>query len=110
MNKDALERLRPFIYRKSARQRVILFLLADGLSVGDLVRMSAAELRALTLPDEIAADRDNLLIDVHEGPAFVFPNGTPLQHPFYYRLVKAAALKVMGRPMSYDAFREYICK
>ena len=28
----------------------------------------------------------------------------------YYRLVKAAAIKVTGRPMSYDSFREYLCK
>ena len=110
MNEDALERLRPFIYRKSARQRVILFLLADGWSVGDLVRMSVAELRALKMPDEIAVDRDNLLVGVHSGPAFVFPNSKVVPHNFYYRLVKAAAIKATGRPMSYDSFREYICK
>lgn len=108
MKPDQYDRLLPFLHRKSARQRVILFLIAKGYTVGELVSMKLSEARALKLPAEFAAYRDEALNGRRSGPAFQYPNGKPMPHTAYYRLVRVTAEKVLGRPMSQEVFRAYI--
>jgi hypothetical protein len=108
LNKEQTQRLEPFLHRKSARQRVILYLLAEGFTVGQLVTMSVSALRTLKLPIEMQVRRDEVLEGRSRGSAFLYPNGTPLPHTAYYRIVRGAAEKVLGRPMSQELFRAYI--
>ncbi len=108
MNKEQTRRLEPFLHRKSARQRVILYLLAGGYTVGQLVAMRVSALRTLKLPIEMQVCRDEMLEGRSSGRAFLYPNGTPLPHTAYYRIVRGAAEKVLGRPMSQELFRAYI--
>lgn len=108
MNKEQTQRLEPFLHRKSARQRVILYLLAEGFTVGQLVKISVPALRTLKLPIEMQVCRDEMLEGRSRGNAFLYPNGTPLPHTAYYRIVRGAAEKVLGRPMSQELFRAYI--
>lgn len=110
LNKRAYERLAPFIHRKGARQRLILYLIADGYSVGDLVAMTIDELRKISLPEEMEVRRDEVLNGRSSGPAFVFPSGEKMPHTTYYRLIRTAGLKVLNRPMSQEKFRKYIHK
>lgn len=108
MKKEAYERLQPWLFRKSARQRVILFLIADGYTVGDLTKMTVAELKQIKLPPEIDVDRDNFLEGRTSGAAFVYPQGNTIPHTNYYRLIRTTSVKVAGRPMSQEKFRDHI--
>jgi hypothetical protein len=110
MKPAAYEKLKPFLHRKSARQRVILFLLADGYTVRELVAMDVAGLRACKLPVDLAVSRDETLEDRRIGPAFAYPNGKGLPHTAFYRLVRAAAQRAIGRPMSQEQYREWVNK
>lgn len=96
------------MHRKSARQRVILFLLASGYTVADLVSMTLAQARAIKLPAEIDVYRAEAFNGRKSGLAFIYPNGNPMRLSTYYRLLRETSQKVVGRPMSQDAFRDYI--
>jgi hypothetical protein len=108
LKKDAYERLQPWLYRKSARQRLILYLIAEGYTVGDLTRMKVGDLRQVKLPPEIDVDRDNILHGRTSGHAFIYPNGKLIPHTAYYRLIRSTSNKVTGRPMSQEKFRVFI--
>lgn len=108
MNEKQYKRLEPFLIDKRARQRLILFLVADGYTVGELVAMRAGELLALTLPIAMQVCRDEVLDRRSSGPAFSYPGGAPLPCTAYYRLLRRTAEKVLGRPMSQEMFRTYI--
>lgn len=110
MKDKEYQRLLPFLHRKSARQRLILFLIADGYTVVDLVAMRAFALRSLELPVEMSVYRDEALAGIKHDKAFTYPSGKPLPHTAYYRLVRVTAEKVLGRPMSQEQFRTYIHK
>jgi len=108
MKKSAFERLHPFLHHKGARQKLILYLIADGHSVADCVVMDLKTLRALDLPDEIAVCRDEAIDGRKSGLAFVYPSGQPIPHTAYYRLLRNASKKAIGRPLSQITFREYL--
>lgn len=108
MRKEEFERLQPFLHRKSARQRLILFLIADGKKVGDLVSMRTFFLKKMDLPVEMSVNRDEALADSNSDMAFVYPNGKVIPHTSYYRLIRQTAEKVLDRPMSQEQFRQYI--
>lgn len=109
MNKEQHQRLKPFLYRKGARQRLILYLIAEGFSVSRLVAMSVAELRALTLPVDFEVCRDEALSACKAGDrAFCYPNGNAVPQSAYYRLIRQTAKKVLRRPMSQESFRAYM--
>ena len=109
MNKDQHQRLEPFLYRKGARQRLILFLIAEGFTVSRLVAMTVAQLRALALPVDFEVCRDEALnARQADDRAFCYPNGATVPHSAYYRLMRQTAQKVLRRPMSQESFRAYM--
>jgi hypothetical protein len=108
LNKKQYQRLEPFLHRKSARQRVILYLIAQGYTFNELIAMTVRALRAMELPVEMQVYRDDMLNGHKSGPAFLYPSGNPLRATDYRRLVQESAGKVLGRPMSRAAFRAYI--
>ena len=87
---------------------LILYLIADGYTVGDLVRMTVAELKKIPLPVEMDVSRDEILNGHNTGYAFVFPSGKKMPHTTYYRLLRSTSEKVLKRPMSQEKFRDYI--
>jgi hypothetical protein len=103
------ERLQPFLFLKEARQRVILYLIACGYSVGDLINMTIPEIRGLHMHPEIEVARDEMLDGVKGPLAFVFPTtGKPVTRPTFYRALRLAAKSATGRVMSQEQFREYL--
>ena len=105
---EAWQRLLPFLRHRSAPQRVILYLIADGYIVPQLIAMDVPMLRALDLPVEIAVERDELLEGRTDGPAFVYPSGRPLPHTQFYRIVRLAGQSALRQPMSQEMFRTYV--
>ena len=109
MNTRQFACLAPILRHKSARQRVILYLLADGYRIDKLVGMTASALAALELPDDIDVARDEVLDGKpRKGPAFVYPNGAVIPTSAYQRLIRQAGKKTLNRPFSRDDFFKYI--
>lgn len=102
------ERLLPFLKHKEVRQRLILYLIADGYTIAELTRLTAKELRAMELKYDMDVVRDEVLDGRSSGLAFLYPNGSPVPHTAYYRLIRRAALLAVGRPFSQEKFRAYI--
>lgn len=114
MNKKQYDRLIPFLARRSARQRLILFLLADGMTVPDLVKFTVKNLKSLDLSDELVISRDEVLDKLPDfkpsSEVFVFPNGKSMTHTDFYRIVRQAAENAINKPMSRQQFLEFIQK
>lgn len=100
--------MQPFLHWKEARQRLILYFIADGYTVGELVAMRSFALKELKLPVEMSVYRDQASAEGTFEMAFTYPGGKIIPHTFYYRLIRVAAEKVLGRPMSQEQFRKYI--
>ena len=114
MKKDQYNRLEPFFVRRSARQRLILYLFACGMTVPELVSFTVKDLKALELSEELILSRDEVLDLLPESKpgslVFVFPRGNPMTHTDFYRIVRQAAEMVFEKPMSRQQFVEYINK
>lgn len=79
LNKKQTLRLAPFFNRKSARQRIILYLLATGYRVPDLVNMSEDALDVVILPDELEHCRDEMHDNALDERYFVYPMSKEMQ-------------------------------
>lgn len=108
MKRQHYFKLKPFLHEKGSRQKVIIYLIAAGYSVPQLVKLDVPTLRKLALPIDLAVQLDDFLDERKKGPAFLYPNGKPIPHTAFYRLVRAACKKVLGRPMTVDQFRAWI--
>ncbi|KAF0190509.1 MAG: hypothetical protein FD165_2677 [Gammaproteobacteria bacterium] len=111
MNPEALH---PFFHRRGDRQRLILYLIAEGYSAPKLSRLTIAELSAMNLPDEIMIYRDRVLdlLETQDQKAFVFvyPNGRVMGPTDFYRLVAQTTERTLGHPLSHKQFAEYLRK
>lgn len=114
MNKKQYDRLIPFFARRSARQRLILFLFADGKTVPDLMKFTVKDLKSLDLSDELTISRDEVMDKLPESKpsalVFVFPSGKSMTHTDFYRIVRQAAENAVNKPMSRQQFLEFIQK
>lgn len=110
MKREHYARLQPFLHRKSARQKIILYLIAAGFSVPELVKMNVSTLRHQVLPIDLAVLMDEFLDGHKSVAAFRYPNGNRMPHTAFYRLIRTAATKVTGKPMTQDQFRAWIRK
>jgi len=113
--KKVPEKLRPFFYRRSPRQRIILYLIAMGYSVPALCRFTVKELNTLKLPNEMVIYRDqtlDLLEDEgDDAPAFTYyPSGRVMKHSDFYRIVTQATEHTLGKRMSHKQFAAYVQK
>jgi hypothetical protein len=110
MNEQTYLRLLPFLKKKAARQRLVLYLIAEGLTVAALARMTVPELQALELGFDMEVTRDEVLEGRQSGLAFVYPSGRAIGAPYFYRLLRTAATVTLGHPMSQEQFRRYLCE
>lgn len=102
-------RLQPFLRFRSARQRVILYLIAAGYTVGEITRFTRKDLFKLPVHVDVSVWRDEMQEEDKDSLlAFVFPSGKPLTHTYLYRLIRASAMKATGRPMSQEQLRMFI--
>jgi hypothetical protein len=108
LTKQIIKKLEPFFYRKSARQRVILYLVAEGYTIPSLVSMTVKQLEAIVMPPEIAVYRDQVAETAVNEFAFTYPNGRRLLHNDYYTLIRRTTEVVTGKPLAQNAFREYL--
>ena len=88
--------------------RVTLYLIASGHTFDELAAMTVQGLRAMELPVEMQVYRDYMLSGRKSGSAFIYPSGNPVRATDYRRLVQQSTKKVLGHPMSREAFRSYI--
>lgn len=105
MDRLTFQKLMPFMKKKAARQRLILYLIAEGLTVSALARLTVMELRALPLDFDMDVTRDEVLEGREAGLAFIYPSGRPIGAPYCYRLLRISATVVLGHPMSQEQFR-----
>jgi len=110
LKRDHHLRLRPFLHRKSARQKIIPYLIAAGYSVPDLIKMNVPTLRALALPIDLVDLTDEVLEGRKNGPAFQYPGGKVIPHTAFYRLIRTAAKRATGKPMTQVQFRAWLRK
>lgn len=111
MQQEAYQRLKPFLHRKSARNKIILYLLAEGYTVGELRRLDVASLRKLSLPTELLAARARIVRGRAGGCAFVYKKSKKaLPYTDYYRLLRIAGEHALGRRMSCEKLRRYLYK
>jgi len=103
-------RLQPFLHRKGAQSKVIIYLIIAGYDVPDLIRMDAPTLRRLALPIDLAVLVDELLNTREKGPAFLTKKGKAIPYTYYYRLVRETTIKVLKKPLKIDQFRAWIRK
>ncbi|KAF0190536.1 MAG: hypothetical protein FD165_2617 [Gammaproteobacteria bacterium] len=112
MKKEEYKRLEQFFTRKSARQRLVLYLIASGRHVPDLVSFTVGDLVSIKFPKEMTLWRDEVLDLLQDkapsSPAFVFPSGKPMHHTDFYRIVRRAANAALKRPISSQEFWNYI--
>lgn len=106
------EELHPFFHRRGDRQRLILYLTAEGFSAPKLSRMTVDELNAMELPDEIKIYRDRVLdlLETHDKKArvFAYPNGRAMGPTDFYRIIAQTTERTLGHPLSNKQFAEYI--
>lgn len=79
LTKKQFERLEPFFYRKSARQRIILFLVATGVRVPELVNFTEADLAEVDLPEDLDYCRDEIMDYAQDDRYFVYPQSKELR-------------------------------
>ena len=108
MKREHYLRLQPFLHRKSARQKIIPYLIAAGYSVPDLIKMNVPTLRAL--PIDLADLTDEVLEGRKNGPAFQYPGGKEIPHTAFYRSIRTAAKRATGKPMTQVQFRAWLRK
>jgi hypothetical protein len=104
-------RIQPFLHHKRARQRVVLYLIAGGYTVPELVKMTVADLRVLRMHDELIVARDEATDGLSpKDHAFANAHKKVLPHTAFYRIIRLAALSATGRTMSQEIYREYVNK
>lgn len=105
---DVVEKL---LYRRSSRQRVILWLLASGYKVPDLVSMTRSELESVEFPDALENHKLAVLESVSspaDDAVFAYPGGRKLQHSDFYRIITQATKSAFGESLNYSDFKERV--
>lgn len=112
LTKKQMERLLPFLHHKRARQKIILYLLADGMDVKDVAGLEKDRLVSLPVakPLEIYVEQVLCESNGHNGTVFAYPCGTAFKTQDIYRIIRQATEGVTGRPMKVSEFNEYIKK
>ena len=102
--------LPPFFKHKSAKQRIILYLLATDFTPEAICKMTVAELKGIRVPGYLMFDYERHLdsIDLKNGDqAFQFSSREITIHDVY-ALLKSTTEKVAGKALSLSAYREYL--
>ena len=110
LTKKQWERLEPFLHHKRARQRIILYLLADGVSVREAIEHTKETLLNLKFPDGLGIYVEQVVDEIPElaDSAFYYPSGTLFKTQDIYRIVRQATASVLGKPLKVAEFRLYI--
>jgi hypothetical protein len=112
LNKTQMARLGPFLHHKRARQKIILYLLADGMDVKTLTQLGKDELAHLAVSEPLDIYVEQVLCESngHNGAVFAYPCGTAFKTQDIYRIIRQATISVTGRAMKVSQFIEYITK
>lgn len=105
----AWTRLQPFLYRKESRQRVILYLVASGYTLAEIIALTPDELRRIPVHPDMEVYVGETLLQRKGQRAFAFPTGAPLTPAYLYRLVRSTSRLRTGKAMSEDQLRQFIC-
>jgi len=117
INKEQLMRLNKFLNRKHARQRIILYLLANNYSIKQICEMKFKELDSLTINLELNSYREEIksiaIYNDKYNPnklAFTYPGGLSFTPQDIYRIVRQATKIVFGESRSIDDFVTHVRK
>lgn len=111
VDKAFMDRLAPFIYRKSARQRIILYLIAQGYDFETLSKLTVADLKAIHIPEtnDLCISQNQLLSALKdEDLLFTYPNGRKMGQSDFFRILTQASSTVLGKSITVDEFRIYL--
>jgi hypothetical protein len=110
LTKKQMERLEPFLKHKRARQRIILYLLADGSSVHDVVKTTKRVLLDTVFPEELEIFVEQVADEIPElnDGAFCYPGGAFFKTQDIYRIVRQATEGLLGKPLKVVDFRQYV--
>ena len=105
-----MDKLKPFLYRKSARQRIMLFLMAKGYDFEALASMTTLELKDISMPDDdLHISKNQVLSSIAEGDlVFAYPGGRKMGEGDFFRVLTQASMKVLGKSVSLSEFQDYI--
>jgi len=108
-----MDQLQLFLYRKSARQRIILYLMARGYRFDELSKMTADELKSIEVPNELGLciAKNQVLSATNENNlVFSYPNGRKMGKGDFFRILTQASMKVLGRSITVGEFQSYVNK
>jgi len=109
--KILMERLKPFIYRKSARQRIIIYLISQDYSFDDLANMTVSDLKKIKLPEEndLFQSQNQLLSTLSDNASlFTYPGGRKMCQSDFFRILTTACTNVLGKSITVDEFKIYL--
>ena len=117
LNNEQFERLSEFLIRKRARQRIILYLLANNYTIRDICTMDFKTLLALKVNSdlEVYVEEIKSLAEYHglyglKKHAFAYPGGKEFVPQDIYRIVRQATARFFGKNKSIEDFINYVRK
>jgi len=117
LTKEQFDRLKPFLVRKHARQRIVLYLLATSHTIQEVCGFTYADLKALDLNNELNSYRDEVINMAKynetysvNGKVFVYPGGIEFKPQDIYRIIRQATMTALGSSLGIDAFIKLIKK
>jgi len=108
-----IEKLKPFMSRKSARQRIILYMIASGHTMNNLSKMTISDFKKLDFPQEGNLNQyyDVVLCDLDDknenDTVFKYPGGRKMQNQDFYRIMTQASTAALGKSLSHKDFVAY---
>ncbi len=111
VDKAFMDRLAPFIYRKSARQRIFLYLVSIGYNFEDLSKLTVADLKTISFPEDndLCLSQNQLLSTLKDDEfLFTYPNGRKMGQSDFFRILTQASASVLGRSITVDEFKIYL--
>lgn len=105
-----VRKLEPLLNRKSARQRLLLYLLADGMSPEDILAMDVVRLRKTNINNDFDVVVEQVLLEVPDGLIFVFPGGQPLSLKRVLHVLHTTTKRHLNKSLTISEFGKYIRK
>ena len=100
-----LDKLKPYFYRKAARQRLILYLLSSGYDVERIINLTSVAFHKIDLPKELEIYREEIS---KPGTLWAFEyktNRRRLNTYDVYKLLRTTSEKVLGKAISVTDFQ-----
>jgi len=105
-----IDKLMPFIKGKTAKTRVILYLIADGYPINKFTELTITDFNKIKFPknDYLTQSIDLFLSDIDildkDKSIFDYSGGRKMTSSSFCRLVSDSTEKVLGKPLTIKKF------